>query len=102
MEKRYSLLVFLFILSCKSFTCQESFKDYSNSLNYLKEHIENINDSSYSFEIKEISQHIYVLESTSKIEAEFGGDYVGKYQITENDINNWEKWLKEKCPLIMQ
>jgi len=89
------VLTFLFLISCKDKECYAKYKDYNGSLIYLKGYFES--DDSKTYQLEEVSQNINVLEKTSGINLEAGGEFIGKYRVTQNDLDNWEKWLIDKC-----
>ena len=99
MKYRFFLLLFCYILSCKpnvkNNDCSEKYKDYNNSLSFLEEYLEQKDTTVYN--IQKITDNINLLESISEVNSEIGGEYLGKYRITKNDLVNWKKWLEEKC-----
>lgn len=96
MKKILSVTLYLIIISCSlNNQKKECFKDYRESLSFMKEYFESKKDTTYN--IKDITKNINLLEDISGLKSEIGGDYIGKFRVTRNDIIKWEKWLDEKC-----
>lgn len=69
--------------------------EYSDNLEYLKKYVNKKNEEVFS--VEKIEKSILFLESKSNIKSEYGGDYVGKFRVTESDMKKWTLWLEENC-----
>ncbi len=97
MRKIVLILLVCIIYSCnlgnKNGDCNKEFRE---NLRYLKQYSLNKDDT---YAIKEVENKIEFLETQSGIETQDKGNIIGRFIVTEDDINNWEKWLKEKCDI---
>lgn len=90
-----NLVIALIISSCNSKEpCNKQFKE---NLAFLKEYRTN-KDKTYKLE--EIEDKIEFLEIQSGIEAKDKGNIIGRFIVSEDDITNWENWLKKECDLV--
>ncbi len=91
-------LIFIFwmvvIPSCNWYNKQDCNEEFKENLEYLRKYA--LDDSS-SYSTSEIEKRIEFLESQSGIKSADQGNILGKFIVTQEDVDRWDGWLNEQC-----
>lgn len=95
--KILKLIILVFIMhSCdKRNESKEKCQIYLKELKFLKDYSNNKKDTTYLLE--DIKKKIISMESFTGIKVKNQGDWLGKHEINQEDIENWNKWFNRYC-----
>ncbi|WP_430967048.1 hypothetical protein [Spongiimicrobium sp. 2-473A-2-J] len=95
MKKKLILIFWIIVISsCNWYNKQGCNEEFRENLEYLEKYFL---DNRGSYSTSEIEKRIEYLESQSGIKSADKGNILGKFIVTEKDIDRWEGWLNEQC-----
>lgn len=95
--KILKLIVLAFIVnSCSQKSDnKEKCQVYLKELKFLKSYSNNDKDTIYMLE--DIKKKIITIENLTGIKVKNQGDWLGKNEVNQEDVENWEKWFNKHC-----
>lgn len=95
--KILKLIILVFILhSCnQKIKNKEKCQTYLKELKLLKDYSKNNKDTTYV--LKDIKKKITSMENFTGIKIINQGDWLGKHEVKQEDVEAWERWFNKHC-----